>query len=150
MSTKWSYSGDPASSQRDAVRFKLGDIVVGDPLLTDAEVDFCVSSEGSTNEAAIAGARAIIAKFSRQVSSTDDKVSRENQQKVEHFQALVKELLANRTKRVTGIFAGGISKATKETQDLDTDRVRPAFTRNIHDNPLKGAPISPADSAGES
>lgn len=145
MSTKWSYSGDPSSSQRDAVRFKLGDIVAGDSLLTDAEVDFCVSSEGSTNEAAIAAAKAVVAKYSRLVSTTDDKQSREYQQRVEHFQGLVKELAANRTKRVTGIFAGGISKATKATAEADTDRVQPAFTSNMHDNPRTGGPIPPSD-----
>lgn len=145
MSTKWSYSGDPSATQLDAVRFKLGDIVPSDPLLTDAEINYCVSSEGSTNEAAIAAAKAVVAKYARLVSTTDDKISREYQQRVEHFQGLVKELMANRGKRTVGIFAGGISKANKRTYESDTDRVPPAFTRDLHDNPRQGAPISPND-----
>jgi hypothetical protein len=32
-------------------------------------------------------------------------------------------------------FGGGISAAAKETAELDGDRVRPAFTRELHREP---------------
>lgn len=126
MSTQWSYSGDPTTSKRDAVRFKIGDVVPSDALLTDAEIDFCVESEGSINEAAIAAAKALVAKFARQVAVSEDKVSKALQQRVEHFRQLVVSLTANRHKRTLGIYAGGISQV---------ERQKSAFTRDMHESP---------------
>lgn len=142
MSTKWSYSGDPSSSTLDAVRFGIGDTVAGDPIFTDAEITFAVTSEGSINEATIRLAKAAVAKFARLTSVSDDKIKKENQQKLEHFQALVKELVQNRGKRVTGIFAGGLSISGKKAVESDTDRNAPAFTRTMHDGPLDVTPNS--------
>lgn len=144
MSTKWSYSGDPSSSQRDAVRFRVGDTDPNEPIFTDAELDHLVLAEGSTNEASIAAAKAAVAKYARQVatSDTEDKKTkrRDFQQRLEHFQALVKELVAQRSKRTVGIFAGGLSISQKQAVECDTDRVAPAFKRTTHDNDL----INPA------
>lgn len=142
MSTKWSYSGDPSSSPRDAARFTIGDTVAGEPIFTDAEIDYAVTREGSINEASIALAKAAVAKYARLVSTSDDKQRREFNQKLEHFQALVKELAAQRTKRVTGIFAGGLSLSGKRAVETDTDRVPSTFTKNMHDGPLDLTPDS--------
>lgn len=135
MSTKWSYSGDPSASQKDAVRFRIGDTESKDPLLTDAEIDYLVATEGSTNEASIAGARAVLAKLTREVSTTEGKASKELQQRVEHYQNLVTQLIGQRGKRVTGIFAGGMTISGKASVTSDSDRVKPAFTRDMHESP---------------
>ena len=36
----WSYSGDPASTERDAVRFWVQDTDSAVPLLSDQEIDY--------------------------------------------------------------------------------------------------------------
>lgn len=139
MTTKWSYSGDPSTSTRDAVRFRLGDTSPNDPVFSDGEVDYLVSSEGSVSEAVIAGARTALARYARLVDeaneSKDEKASKSHSQRVAQFQVLLLQLERGRGKRVSGIFAGGISRAGKEAQELDEDRVAPAFRRELHNNP---------------
>ena len=61
------YSGDPTASQRDEVRFLLGD-TDGNPdfeLLTDEEVDYLLLSWNQPMRAAHAGALALEAKFTK-------------------------------------------------------------------------------------
>jgi hypothetical protein len=62
----WSYSGDPASSTRDLVRFLLRDTDSSDQLLTNEELDYLVATWGNGYEAARAGALVLASKFTRQ------------------------------------------------------------------------------------
>ena len=39
----WTYSGDPTDSDRDAVRFEVGDTDENDRLLSDGEVTYCLN-----------------------------------------------------------------------------------------------------------
>lgn len=66
----WSYSGDPASSEKDAVRFLVGDTDTNDQLLSDEEIDYViVESGGSKYQSAHDAAYAIASKFSRMAQS---------------------------------------------------------------------------------
>lgn len=144
MSTKWTYSGDPSSSSRDAVRFKIGDTTPTDMLFTDAEVEYAVSTEGSVNEASLCLARAGLAKFVRAYEAYDrdgDKIlSKKLQQRIDNFKSLIEQLSLARGKRVTGIYAGGLTNSDKRTQEEDTNRVAPNFTRDMHNNPIASSP----------
>jgi len=66
----WTYSGDPSSSNRDAIRFLVGDTDTDDQLLNDAEVAFCIAQAGEgLYQAAHDCAYAIASKFSRMATS---------------------------------------------------------------------------------
>jgi hypothetical protein len=65
----WSYSGNPASSTRDAVRFLIGDTDTNDQLLSNEEIDYTISSSGSLYQAAHDCAYAIASSFARLASS---------------------------------------------------------------------------------
>jgi hypothetical protein len=66
----WSYSGDPASSDRDAIRFLIGDTDTDDQLLSNEEIDYCITQGGpSVYQAAHDCAYAIASKFSRMATS---------------------------------------------------------------------------------
>lgn len=66
----WSYSGNPADSEKDAVRFLIGDTDANDELLSDEEIDYViVESGGSKYQAAHDAAYAIASKFSRMAQS---------------------------------------------------------------------------------
>lgn len=62
----FTYSGDPASSNRDAVRFMVGDTDSTDPLLSDSEIAYLLSVHVEAPSAAVGAARAIAGKFSRE------------------------------------------------------------------------------------
>lgn len=62
----WTYSGDPSTSDRDAVRFLVADTDSTDPLINDEEIAYLLAVYTEPPHAATAAARAIAAKFSRQ------------------------------------------------------------------------------------
>lgn len=141
MTSKFTYSGNPASSSRDAVRFALGDTNSNEPIFTDSEIDWLLVEQGSINEAALAGAQAAVAKYARHVTSAPQDERKDLATRLEHFESLVKQLSAKRSKRVTGIYAGGISLCDKARRDADTDRNKGKFSDTMHENP--NATISP-------
>lgn len=146
MSTVWSYSGDPATSGKDSVRFLIGDVDPKAQALTDAEVNYAIAVEGSVMMAAITCAEACMARFVRLVSESDtdaDKKSRkrEYQQRVDSYKTLIQQLKAKRARRAIGIFAGGISQQDKLSQEQDDDRVAPDFRKEMMENPSIQTPL---------
>ena len=66
----WTYSGNPAASDLDAVRFWIQDTDVDDPLLQDAEINYLLALEGNVVlEAASSACDAVAASFSRKATS---------------------------------------------------------------------------------
>lgn len=65
----WSYSGDPASSTKDAVRFLIGDTDTNDQLLSDEEIEYTIAVTGNVYESAHDCSYAIAASFSRMATS---------------------------------------------------------------------------------
>ncbi len=55
----WTYSGNPASSPRNMVRFLIGDIEQGDQQINDAEIDAILAVEGRPHFAAATCARTL-------------------------------------------------------------------------------------------
>jgi len=62
----WTYSGDPASSTRDKVRFLCGDTDSTDQQLNDAEIAFLITEWVDAYLAAANACDAIASKFQRQ------------------------------------------------------------------------------------
>lgn len=67
----WMYSGDPADSERDAVRFLSGDTVeTADVTLTNEEIAFLIDSWESIYDAAAASCEARAAQYSNKASGS--------------------------------------------------------------------------------
>jgi hypothetical protein len=75
----WSYSGDPADSEIDTVRFYVQDTDTLDQLITDEEIEFLIAQwtpvYGNLLMVAAMAAEAIAAKFTREVAYSADGVS---------------------------------------------------------------------------
>ena len=130
----WTYD---ITNSRGKVRFLIQDTNTNVQLLTDAEVDFALSQNPNIYRAAAISARAIALNFSRKLTlnPAPGGVSLDPQEQAEFYRKLAGELdskAALGSSGVGGIFAGGISKADKESREQDTDRVEPAFTRDLH------------------
>lgn len=65
----WTYSGDPADSEKDAVRFLIGDTDTTDQLLSDEEIVYTITTAGSLYQAAHDSAYAIASTFARLATS---------------------------------------------------------------------------------
>lgn len=126
----WSYSGDPSSSNQDAVRFAIGDTDSADQLITDEEIAYLLT-DSTVTAASIAACEALAAKFARQVDRSVGNLSLSSSQRAAQFRELA-ATLRKRTGYLARPYAGGISVADKEARDADTDRVKPIFTRAQH------------------
>lgn len=130
----WTYSGDPATNTRDAVRWLVGDTDTTDQLVSDEEITYALAQHGSTDVAAAIVCEAIAARFARQADKTVGDLRITLSQKAAAYQARAAEL------RKQGLLyavptAGGISIAGKEQLESDADRPAPFFRRGLHDNP---------------
>ena len=132
----WTYSEDPSSDAKDAVRFLIGDTDETDPLLQDEEIVWLISEQGGSYSAGAAACRAIAAKVARQVETVFGALMKAKlQQKHQHYLALATELESQGAIQSVSPWAGAISEAWKETKELEDDRVQPLFTRDLHDYP---------------
>ncbi len=131
----WTYSGDPADSDRDALRFCIGDTDTGDQQMNDAELDFLLTQKGSVAGAAVEAVRKLIAKYSRQVNKSVGDLRLSLSDRVKSYKMLLRELQAALNLKTGGPIAGGISLARKDTVKENTDRVVPDFERGKFDHP---------------
>lgn len=130
----WTYSGDPSSSDRDALRFLIGDTDTTDQQLTDEELDYLLTFEGSVTAAAIAAIRSLIAKFARFADRSVGDLRVAYSQRIDNYRGLLDQLETRQVIHAGKPIAGGLSKARKQIVDEDADRVQPAFRRNQFDD----------------
>ncbi len=148
MAFQFTYSNDPANTPRDAVRLLIGDTDDADPLLSDDEVAFYLSEANSnTYRAASEACKGIAAKLSRRPDHAVGRVIVSYQQRAADFLKLAEVLRQKFLQSTVAPYAGGISIATKDAQEADSDRVPPFFTRTLH--AMESEPL-PTDTAGQS
>jgi len=134
------YSGDPAKSDIDLLRFTVGDTDSTNELLTDTEYDYLIDSNGVAGDpVSIAPlvAESISAKLSPFVDYRIHGVSVSGGDLVKQYQRL-SERLRGGLLGGTGAdlpFAGGISVADKEAREANADNVGSQFSIGMHDLP---------------
>ena len=133
---KFSYSGDPRNSDKDKVRFLVGDTSATSPLLQDPEINYLLETEGTALSAAVAAAIGIAAKFARLMDESVGDVSKSYSQRHEHYLKLATSLRQRRAEKSVCPFAGGISESDNQITETDPDSIKPSFTRDLHDNRL--------------
>lgn len=125
----FTYRDDPENVARDAVRLLIGDTDSSDPLLSDAEIAFYLSENGSNNyRAGSEACKAIAAKLARLPDFSAGSVRITNRR--DEFLKLADTLSRRAITTTVAPYAGGISKTDKQTGEENTDRVEPFFTRN--------------------
>lgn len=135
MSIIATYSGDPSESNRDYVRFLLGDTIEGDFLFGDAEIDGLLTLKGNVYAAAVVGAESLAARFSRLCDEEVGDVKAKLSQRARAYRELATKLRQQQA-ITSGIpYAGGISVSDKSSNVGDSDIVQPIFTRHMNDNP---------------
>ena len=131
----WSYSGNPSNNDKDAVRFLVGDTDANAPQFENEEIQYLISTEGTPLAAAVAGAIALAAKYSRLMDESVGDVSKSYSQRAEHYRNLAKDLRTRNSEKSVCPYAGGISVSDKDAFEKDSDVVQSSFTRELHDNP---------------
>lgn len=130
-----SYSHDPSSSDRDHVRYIIGDTDESDEFLGDNEIDFeLVEANDDVVEASIRCIDKILAKISRLVDYRMHGVTVSGSQAYDQFSRLRRELLSSSGAGAALAFAGGLSQSETDTFESDLDRRPGFFKRDMHDN----------------
>lgn len=144
------YSGDPASSSRDAVRFWLND--VASPWeFSDQEIDYALTLYPNAVLSAAWLAGRLAMKYAASVDKSVGDLRISNSQKARMYADLQTSLKAQADSTGVTIFVGGISKADMATVDADTDRNAPPFGIKQFDIPgsADAAQIADDDSDGD-
>lgn len=133
----WSYSGNPADSPKDSIRFLVQDTDENDQLVTDEEIEWIVEHEGNLYKSASKIAKTIAAKFSRLADQSIGDYSISYSDLSDKYMDLADKLFDEAQKDISTkgvqVFAGGISKSDKRNRTLNADRVKPAFKRDMMD-----------------
>lgn len=101
-------------------------------LLSDEEIAFYYAQEGNVWRAAASCCLALI--DGQSVDKTVGDLSLRTGSRLANYQALAKEYRMRANLGAT-VYAGGISSADKQTQEQDTDRVLPVFTKTLQGDP---------------
>ena len=137
----WNYSGDPADSDLDEVRFYLQDTDSNDKLMSDEEIEFLIAQwtpvYGSNIMVAAQAAEVLAAKFAREVSVSADGVSigaNELQQKFEQL------ALSLRDQYKQFDIGGGPEVYGVMYSEYPDPTIRPTiWAIGMHDNPQAGS-----------
>lgn len=142
----WSYSGDPAASDLDEVRFLVGDTDTTDQLVSNEEVAWSIANSAGTIQAAATLCEALASKFAREVDKSIGSLSVSAASRSGHFSARAAALRVQAI-ALCEVFVGGLSISGKQALDLDADAVQPAFRVGQDDNPRAGGTTDDEDGA---
>lgn len=139
----WTYiPQELATSSLMQLRLLIGDTLVTDQQLQDEELAEFIGSRSTIYGAAAEACRSLATKFARSVTRAagSSKVNWSDLYKAYLMMATNFESQAALMGGGPG-YAGGISEADKQAQEMNPDRVPPAFNVGMDDNVL---PLPPA------
>jgi hypothetical protein len=121
----YTYTGDPANNNQDAVRFLAGDVVETDWQVSDEEVVFALGQVGSN-----------VYRYSRETDEAAGDLKNTYSQRQKHYNSRAGEL-RRKYFEVTSVapFVGGVSIAAKELQRDDSDWDQTGIRREGMDHP---------------
>jgi hypothetical protein len=142
----YTYSGNPASSSRDAVRYLLNDTSTGSMEMNDAEIEWLVAEKTNVYRAAAQGARQLAAQANNSVASkTVGSLTLTYSERAQKWMDLAATLETAANKGLGGAirpYSGGISKTDKEQVASSDDFDKPWFYRDMWDNPGSDTPYN--------
>ncbi len=135
----WNY--DPTTigvNPTAQVRFLIGDTNPIEPLLQDEEINFVlqVNQDGQTiYRAAWRCCEAIAGQFARWSDTQTGDLKLKASDKFKQYTARAIQLRSQAYTHDIMPYAGGLSISDKESQEQDTDRIPPFFSRNKEEYP---------------
>lgn len=135
----WSYTGNPTSSTRDAVRWLVGDTDDTEPLCSDEEIDYAVAQGITAHAAAALVCQAIATRFAREADTTINPPGGVSHtlnysQRAAGYRTMAAQYRAT-TAETAAPYCGGISRTDKQTYEDDSDRISPQFVRDDFTHP---------------
>jgi len=132
----WTYSGNPSNSSKDAVRFLIADTKVEDSFVTDEEIEWSlVQSNTNIYGAAAIVARALSAQFSTLADEEIGPLRFKYAERAKNYEkvAIRFENSSSKQQSLSGVYAGGIDVADKDSQEADSSLVQPSLFKGMTD-----------------
>lgn len=132
----WTYSGNPASSPKDSVRFLIADTDADEAFVTDEEIAWSLSQVSQNiYQAASLVARSLSAKFSTLSDETIGPLQFKYAERAKNYEKTADRLekQGSKSTSLTGIYCGGCDVSEKESNEYDTSLVQPEFKKGITD-----------------
>jgi hypothetical protein len=136
----FTYSGDPSTSTRNAVRFLINDTLSADALFSDEELNYLIAEWGTNvYEISRAACEVLVSRFSRLADSTsksvgDISVSESYSAKSKQYQDLANSFLARKLRKAPPTMWAK-ADALKSTDDKTTTDYNTDFVVGSMDNP---------------
>ena len=136
----WTYSGNPATDNKDAVRFLIGDTDSTDQQVSDEEILFLLDFEAQDiYDAASQCCSALASTYARlsdkQVGDLRITLSNQSKAYADNAQRLHDRAVHNAA-LASAPFNASQSSAEVQNANDDTDRVPPPFQQGQTDNPM--------------
>jgi hypothetical protein len=135
----WSYSGDPANSDSDHLRFLVQDTDEAQQLLSDEEITHLLSeASADVRKAAGEAARVVSRRFARQADTATPELQVSFSRRAETYADLAADLLAEPSTGASEkpeIAAPATIAADKAALVADTTITAPTFSQGMHDFP---------------
>ena len=144
----WSFD-ESLSTNRDKVRLKIGDTNTNDQILANETIDALLTEHSSdVMLTTISCVRAIIAKFSRELSRGAIGMSADMTVFVAHYQDLLSDLIKQNRGNSGVRYKSAFSDSRKETIESDDDYIQPFAAVGRDDYPGSGQ-NSPGNDNGD-
>lgn len=142
----WTYDpGTVGTIALNTVRYLIGDTIRTDQQLYDQEIKFAINNYSNVYLASAVCARAIAAKYARQVDTVQGELRTMYSERTKRYLIMADgpNGLWQQGMARGGVFAyaGGISVTDKQQAEEDTDRISPQFTIGEFDNFLPVGPV---------
>lgn len=126
----WSYSGNPADSDKDRIRFLIGDTDSTFPLMTDEEINYVITTESNDKIIALRCCESISASLAKKVSGSMGRISVQEEQLMKHYEQLCRRF----RKSIPSVpYVGGLSLTEKEMDKTNTNLTQLKISKGIHD-----------------
>ena len=129
----FTWGGDPANSDLEAVRWEINDIDSANAKFQDAEINYALAQEFSVFNASARCCETLQARYSDAASRTMGPLKVENKEFAKDY-AYKAAALRKRAIIWGKAYAGGESKAKQESFENDTDLKQPIFTKGMMEN----------------
>lgn len=126
----YSYSGDPAASDKDAVRFEIGDTNEKTQLIQDEEIYYSLQKEGTVLKAAARCAESLAARFAREENVRTSTFASLRSMLQQHYEDLAKKLRV-RGQRRGNFVCPSMTHSGKMWNRLDRDLNLGQFFREM-------------------
>jgi len=129
----FTWTGNPAASTIEKIRWEIGDIDQANAKFTDAEIQYAYDQEHTVFKAAARLCEQLATKYADQVDRSLGPLRVSLSQKADFYYKRAREL-RKRDMAYAEPYGGGISKAKEEAFEADSDLNQPYFETGIHDN----------------